>query len=306
MPARTSNKKPLPDLNNNPLVLLISVNAIVFVILNFLYLVYFLSYENNEVVSGFFTQQILDWFQVPANADKLWNRPWVLFTYMFSHYSVWSLISNMLWLWAFGYILQDLTGNKKLIPIYIYGGFTGALIFVLSVNTIPVFANKIALLMPLIGGGAAVMAVAVATTTLAPDYRLFPFINGGIPLWVLTLIFVAIDFSLVASYGGGVALSHLAAAFIGFIYIRQLKKGNDWGEWIYSFANWFNDLFNPEKKRKNKENKLYYKTSTAPYTKRPNATQQKLDEILDKINEGGLDALSAEEKDFLERFGKQE
>lgn len=305
MSARTSIKKPLPNLNNNSLIILICINAIVFVILNFLYLVYFLSYENNEVVSGFFTQQILDWFQVPANASKLWNRPWVLFTYMFSHFSVWSLISNMLWLCAFGYILQDLTGNKKLIPIYVYGGFVGAIIFVLSVNAIPAYANKMALIMPLIGGGAAVMAVAVATTTLAPNYRLLPFINGGIPLWVLTLIFVAIDYSLVATYGGGVALSHLAAALIGFLYILQLRKGNDWGEWIYKLSYWFNDLFNPERKKANKENKLYYKTQTAPYTKKLNITQQKLDEILDKINAAGsVDALTPEEKEFLERFGK--
>src|SRR5690242_20184702 len=32
-------------------------------------------------------------------------------------------------------------------------------------------------------------------STLAPDYRIFRMLNGGIPLWVLTVLFVVIDFA---------------------------------------------------------------------------------------------------------------
>ena len=35
----------------------------------------------------------------------------------------------MLWLWTFGYILQEITGNKTLVPLYIYGGLAGALAY---------------------------------------------------------------------------------------------------------------------------------------------------------------------------------
>ncbi|MCZ6992444.1 rhomboid family intramembrane serine protease, partial [Salmonella enterica] len=87
--------------------------------------------------------------------------------------------SSMLWLWCFGYILQDLAGNNKLIPIYIYGGITGSVFFVLMNNMVPVLANQVGTAAPLLGAGSAVMAIAVATTTLAPDYRIFPLINGG-------------------------------------------------------------------------------------------------------------------------------
>jgi len=68
------------------------------------------------------------------------------------------------------------------------------------------------------------MAIAVATTTLAPDYRLFPLINGGIPLWVLTMIFVAIDYASVAGSNGGYAIAHLAGAIMGFFFIYQLRR----------------------------------------------------------------------------------
>jgi membrane associated rhomboid family serine protease len=35
-------------------------------------------------------------------------------SYMFTHEAVWHMISNMLWLWSFGFILQQLTGNRHL------------------------------------------------------------------------------------------------------------------------------------------------------------------------------------------------
>ncbi|MFX5793339.1 rhomboid family intramembrane serine protease, partial [Acinetobacter baumannii] len=90
-------------------------------------------------------------------------------TAMFMHSSVWHLISTVLWLWAFGYILQDLAGNSRLIPLYLYGGFIGALVFVTCNNLFPVLERNIAITAPFMGGGAAVMTIAVATTTLAPD-----------------------------------------------------------------------------------------------------------------------------------------
>ena len=47
------------------------------------------------------------------------------------------------------------------------------------------------------GAGPALMALAVAATTMAPRYRLFPMIN--IPLWVLTAVFVLIRIGTVGS-----------------------------------------------------------------------------------------------------------
>ena len=111
---KSRSRIPLLGDSNNALVLLISINILVFILLNFLKIVYFLSYENNIAAETFFQKQILDWFVLPAQTEHLLNKPWVIFTYMFSHYSVWGLISTCLWIWGFGYILQDLTGNKKI------------------------------------------------------------------------------------------------------------------------------------------------------------------------------------------------
>lgn len=301
---QSKSKIPLLGDSNNSLVLLIAINALLFVILNGLKVVYLLSYDNINA-EELFQKQILQWFVLPANTASLFNKPWVILSYMFAHYSVWGLIATCLWLWAFGYILQDLTGNNKLIPLYIYGGFIGAVFFLLSIKFIPAFQNNI---QPFMGGSAAVMCVAVAATTLAPDYRIFPLLNGGIPLWVLTVIFAAIDFASIAKDGSSLGLAHLMAGAFGFIFIKQLRKGNDWSKWMNNFVNWVNDLFNPEKKYNNQTNKekLFYKSEGKPYNKKANLTQQKLDEVLDKINKEGYHMLTDEEKEFLTRASKEE
>jgi len=228
---------------------------------------------------------------------------------MFSHDTVWQLIGTLLWLWAFGYILQDLTGNTKLIPVYLYGGVAGALFFVLASNLIPQNNEAVTAAAPLLGGGAAVMAIAIAATTFAPKYRIFPMINGGIPLWALTLLFVAIDYATIATQSTSYALAHLGGAAMGFLFVTQMQRGNDWSLWMINFMNWLNDLFNPEKKygKKPISQQKHYKTSSRkPFEKTPRVTQQKLDEILDKINLEGYHSLSQEEKDFLKKASQED
>lgn len=302
--AYKTNRKILLGQDNNALVLLFAINTLMFVIINFIRVVYFLS----EIPEMYFYRQVLDWLSLPAAPDVLITRPWTIITYMVSHGSIWQLISSMLWLWCFGYILQDLAGNNKLIPLYIYGGLAGALAFLLLNNTVPVLAGQVSTLPPMLGAGAAVMAVAIATTTLSPNYRIFPLINGGIPLWVIALIFVAIDFATMGGAYTGLGIAHLAGGLTGFMYTWQLRKGRDWGLWMNRFANWLDDLFNPEKKHRSSGSgkKQFYRSNGDPYHKKPNLTQQRLDEILDKINQQGYQFLSDEEKEFLKKASKEE
>ncbi len=299
-----TNRNILLGQDNNALVFLFAVVALLFVILNFIKIIYYLS----DIPEDFFYRQILNWFTLPASPDTLASRPWTLLTYMFTHHSIWHLISTCLWLWCFGYILQDLTGNSHLIPVFLYGGFVGAIVFLLSNNLVPVLERNLAATQPLMGSGAAIMAVAVATTTLAPDYRIFPLINGGIPLWVLTLVFVAIDFATLATGNAGIGAAHLSGAAIGYFYIRQLRRGSDWGAWMIRLVNWLDDLFNPEKKqtKKSAKDKLHYKATKKPFEKKPNVTQQRLDAILDKINQEGYQFLSDEEKEFLKKASNED
>ena len=299
-----SNRGILLGQDNNALVYLVAINLLVFVLLTFIKIIYYLS----EIPIEFFYKQVFDWFTLPAVTDNFLNKPWVIFTYMFTHDSIWGLISSLLWLWAFGYILQDLTGNNKLIPIYLYGGFAGGIVFLITVNLFPALANHVTTIGPLIGAGAAVMAIAVATTTLAPEYRIFPLINGGIPLWVLMVVFVAIDFATLAGNNAGIAASHLTGGAIGFLFIRQLRRGSDWGAWMNYFIDWLNDLFSPDKKRPQKDSRdnLFAKSLGNIKQKKSDITQTRIDALLDKINQQGYQFLTDEEKSFLKRASKED
>ncbi len=300
------SRRPLLGATNNTLIVLIAINAFLFIILNFLNLVYRVSEVSSAVGDTIFYREISDWFVLPAQSGKFFTRPWTVLSYMFTNIDVWMFISNLLWLWSFGYILQGMAGNRKLIPIYLYGGLVGAIFFLLSVHFVPSLHQHIATYQPLIGSGAAVMAVAVATTTLAPDFRIFPLIQGGIPLWVLTAVFVIVDFASVGRSSGGIAIAHLGAAAIGFVFVKQLGRGRDMGAWMESFAEWFSDLFNPTKKQQQKKDQFFYKVEKQPFQKTPNITQQRLDDILDKINQHGYPMLTDEEKEFLKRASKEE
>lgn len=290
--------------DGNSLIMMIAILALVFCIFKFIYITYYLS----GLTKLSFYNNIFDWFILPAQIERIIDRPWTVLTYMFMHDGVFHMLGNVLWLWAFGYILQDLAGNTKLVPLFLYGGVAGAFLFVVTNNLFPVLSSQIEG-KTLQGASAGVMAIAIATTSLAPNYRIFPMLNGGIPLWIITIIFVIIDFASIPSENGGGHIAHIGGALIGLLFVVQLKRGNDWSAWMTRFFNWVTNLFNPDKKewKKTAKKEFYYKTKgTQPYRKVSNITQKRIDEILDKISQQGYKFLTEEEKDILKRASEDE
>jgi membrane associated rhomboid family serine protease len=289
--------------DGNALVQLIVINAVIFIILQFIFLIFKM---NNKVLD--YGNDVLNWFVMPTSFEKLSSRPWTLLTYMFSEAQVARFIGNMFWLWGFGYILQDLMGNRKLVPIYLYGGVAAGIIVLLSYSIFPGLHAQASTAI-LMGANPGIMAIAVATTTIAPDYRIFPMINGGIPLWIFSLVFIIIDIASVGHSNTAGYIANLTGAGAGFLFIYLVRRGLDGSRWMNRAFDWVNDLFNPQKKKRGRSPKeeFYYKVSgTQPYKKIPNITQQRIDEILDKINQQGYRFLTDEEKDILKRAADEE
>ena len=111
-----------------------------------------------------------------------------------------------------------------------------------------------------------------------------------------------------AGSNAGIAASHLSGGAIGFFYIRQIRRGNDWGAWMNRFIDWLNDLFSPDKKQAARDTKdsLFSPSLGNKKKKASDITQQKIDAILDKINQQGYQFLSDEEKSFLKRASKED
>jgi membrane associated rhomboid family serine protease len=281
-----SNRKMLLGEDSNALVFLFAVNMIIFVLISFLKTVYYLTDTPLEL----FERQIVDWFRMPGSFVAVLYKPWTFLIHFFSQYHFWQLVSSMLWLWSFGYIFQDLSGNKHIIPVYIYAGTIGAIAF-LTVNALlPGLVNGA---QPIMGAGSSVVGIAVATTVLAPRYKLFPLVSGGIPLWVLTLVFLVLDFSTAVAVPS-ILISHLIAALVGFGYMKLLQKGTNTGDWMVRFYQSGNALFEPAELREKKSSAV-----------KNSEKENELNAILDKMNSVGYDNLSENEKAFLKSASQE-
>jgi membrane associated rhomboid family serine protease len=289
--------------STNALTMLIIVNLVFFVTFAFIKVFFlFMNRQDEAHADALFQQDILQWVTVPANIDTLLTKPWTIFTSIFLHVGVWSILANMLWLWTFGYIFQDLTGNRKVVPVYIYGGLAGVIAFLLCYNLLPSLQGASASTV-FYGGSAGIAAIAIATTLTSPGYRIFPMLNGGIPLWILTAFYIVITIATTPSGNIANYMPSVAGALMGYLFIVLIRFGYDWSDWMNNFYDWISNLFNPDKPKKGKniKDELFYNSPAAPFKKTPNVTQQRIDDILDKINQKGFNSLTDEEKELLKR-----
>lgn len=265
--------------------LLIGINIIIYLAINIPNVILWLS-TGSSIISDTADKYL----ELSAYYPLLLHHFWTPVTYQFMHASVWHIAINMLWLYWMGQIFEEFLGNKKTIGVYLLGGLTGALFFVLGFNYIPVFAHSGMVHVPIVGASAAVMAILIATATLLPDYTMMLFLIGPVRLKWLALVYVIIDFLMIAEGNPGGEISHLGGALFGFIYIKQLQRGND-------MVGFFANLFKSRSKLKAASKANLKNTSNKP-------RQEDVDRILDKISQTGYESLSKQEKEILFRASK--
>ncbi|MBX7108401.1 MAG: rhomboid family intramembrane serine protease [Chitinophagales bacterium] len=272
---------------------LIAVNVIVFLAIQLIRLIFWLS--GNGLDASYYA----DFLGVPASINLLLRQPWTLITSLFTHGELMHLLFNMLVLYWFGSILTEFLGNRKILPLYLAGGVCGAILFIISYQVFPVFAASVADARAW-GASAGVMAIMIAAATLVPDYTLMLMFFGPIKIKWIALFTLVLDFISIPSSNAGGHIAHLGGALFGFVFIRQLQQGRDLSYGI----NWCFDkvaqLFSAKpslkvtyRKQENQSRKGNNKTTTSP------SRQEKLDMILDKIAASGYESLSKEEKEFL-------
>jgi len=214
---------------------------------------------------------------------------------MFTHKDIWHILFNMLWLYWFGTIFLEYLDQRKLVAVYLLGGLSGALVYVLSFNIFPAFKEVVSESVA-IGASASVMAVVIAIAAYVPNYTINMLFIGRIKIiYVALVIFVltsAVDFSV----NSGGKLAHIGGALFGYLYTINLKKGRDTGKWINKIIDFFATFFKPRRKLK-----VTYKKPKNDYDyNRIKADRQaQINLILDKISKGGYDSLTREEKDLL-------
>ncbi|MEO7211943.1 rhomboid family intramembrane serine protease [Mucilaginibacter sp.] len=272
--------------SGNKLTLLIGINVIVYLGINVPAILEQLFREFGHSAIIEFTNKYL---LLPADLHTLLYRFWTPFTYMFMHAGPLHILFNMLWLYWFGQIFEEYLGNKRTIGLYLLGGLTGGILFVAAYNIFPAFTSMNAAAGGVIvGASASVMAIIVGTATLLPNYTISLILIGPVKLKWVALFIVILDFLSIAGSNAGGEIAHLGGALFGFVYIKQMQKGNDW---IGSI----NKLFQPKPKMK-------VVSYNAPQKKSTNLpSQEEIDRILDKISVSGQNSLSKQEKETLLR-----
>ncbi len=286
---------------NNGHVQLIIINVVVFLFLAVLYVF--------STIGGFDSifNLIQNQFSIPPKFGEFISRPWTIISYGFAHSlkDIFHILFNMLSLYWFGKLFIEYLGSDKLVAIYILGVLAGALIYLLMFNTIPYFVDQSGF-PGMVGASAGVYAVMVAAATLLPDYTFFLLFLGAVRIKYIALFFIVLSFIGTTSTNAGGNIAHLGGALIGFVYIKQLQVGVNWGGWITLTLDWIRGLFTTRSKVKVTYRSAEPKVKSSKAGSGPTkASQDEIDAILDKISDRGYESLSKEEKEKLFNASKK-
>ncbi len=281
---------------------------------------YIPGYDNNAVlklvffISGAYIMLAITWaivmivdisdqnfatYFVPAIAlprlHDLAQHWWTPLTYGIFHYpnSFMELLSNMLWLYCFGSVMQMLVGKREVVPLYVYSMLAGAAMYYGAQLLPPEFAKCPPYLL---GPRAGITGMCVAAVTISPKYRFYLTETFSIPIMVVAGIFLVLTFISSGFYFPIIALI-AGGGLMGFIYIRLLRSGYRPGQWMYSIGSRLESSVTPKGDGKQVRNRG---SRIIPMQSR----QERIDELLDKINQKGYKSLSQEERDFLSGAGK--
>ena len=286
------------------LIKLILINIAVFIVVNLINIPFILFAKTVPF-------NLVDFLSLYASPHNFVRHPWGIFTYMFIHEGFWHILWNMLGLYWFGQIVQDMIGKPKILPLYIFGGIFGGLLYMLAYNIFPLFSNAVAV-SSCIGASAGVMAIVLAAATIAPNFELGFAIIGPVKIKWIALVYVVLDLINIQGGNAGGHIAHLGGALFGFVFIKQLQSGNDFTKPFYAVTDFFTNLFKKKSNLKVEYKKEYVYTSeknTKSNTAQQKETiskQEKLDAILDKINRSSYDSLSKEEKEFLFKISQED
>lgn len=247
----------------------------------------------------------IDYFYLhPAGSDSFYF--WQLITYQFIHdtSSIFHIFFNLFALWMFGVELEHQWGGTKFLIFYLLAGI-GAGLTQLYIS--PLFSTPGLT----IGASGSVYGVLIAFGLSYPNRPIFMFpFFIPIPAKFFVLLYAGLALLLGITSDGNIAhFAHLGGALTGYILF---KYGDKWG--IYSF---FMKLFNKRQVYVDEDyhQRIYNMKRQEARTKQTNTsdrrsqsgffvdneevTQEKINQILDKISQSGYEHLTEKEKKIL-------
>lgn len=241
---------------------------------------------------------ILATVELPSSPWGIVMRPWTVITYMFSQYDVFHILFNMIWLYWFGTLFGMASSQRRLLPLYLYGGLAGAALFVAVSQLLPGMSGG-----ALIGSSAAVIAIVTATAIMMPDFEMNLFLIGAVKLKWIAIVTIGLVFLGVAGPNMGGEVAHVGGILVGVWYALSLRRGVDITDPCCRLLDSLAGIV------RNLRRRMTRKGTPSGYAPRtpaggsapsmPPADREELDRILDKIKRSGYSALSPDERKRL-------
>ncbi|RMG17143.1 MAG: rhomboid family intramembrane serine protease [Planctomycetota bacterium] len=224
-------------------------------------------------------------------------RVWTLLTSAFSHMDFWHALWNMLFLYWFGPDVENAYGRRNYLFLYGAGALACSLAHVAYEHA---FGHDL----PALGASGAVMAVVVVTAILHPRRTILFLFVIPMPLWLLALLKVLGDLSGALTGGTGVThAGHLGGAAAGALYWAWARR---FGPPLDAGRGGPGLLARLRRRWKARRFRLVPPDPPEPGGPKVDAaTKQRVDALLRKIHEQGLDALSPEERRFLDEASRR-
>ncbi len=211
---------------------------------------------------------------------------WQLCTYMFLHGDFFHIFLNMYALMLFGIPVEQLWGSKKFVFYYFFTGIgAGIVIFIINV-----FMGGMGAFAPTIGASGAVFGLLLAFGVLFPDVELLVFFFIPMKAKFLVVLYGGIELFALISSGTNSNISHtghLGGILFGVIFFLITRRRG-----IEFSAKKIKARMGKEIKERDKVLDLEKEPST-----------EKLSGILEKLKNGGADAISDDEYQFIKLAG---
>lgn len=207
---------------------------------------------------------------------------WQLVTYLFLHGGLFHILFNMFALWMFGCDIERAWGTREFVKYYFITGIgAGLFTFVFSFNS-PI---------PTIGASGAIFGILVAFALMFPNRLIYVYFLFPVKAKYLVIFFAVIEFLASFRYtSDGIGhFAHLGGMVIGYLYIRSDFRIPS----FFRLSTYLARLRNFKHRRRMKV--------VNRQRDREQKLMERVDQILDKINQVGYDNLTKEEKKTLEQ-----
>ena len=226
---------------------------------------------------------------------------WRLITFQFLHGDFGHLLFNSIAIYFFGAFVEQQLRSRAFLVFYLLCGVAGALGYAALVSVSDAYRD-----VGVVGASGGIFGILVVAAMIAPDMRvqlLFPPVTLTMRLMAILMLGWGLLVVVTGGRNAGGEAGHLGGALAGFLLwkvpvlrglLANLSRpgGRGPGKRL-AFP------IRITKSEKRYEKKLRPKSSVS------GAEAGEVDRILDKINEHGLQSLTAEERELLARAGRK-